>query len=187
MIRINAQVDSELAKFASKQVPFAVSVALNRTAIEARDEVREGLPKRFRLRNNWTRGGIQTRTSTKTNLVARVLAPGYMELQETGGTRTATKSKMLAAPAEPTSGVTPKSKRPRALIDSGKGFILKLRDGRRAVFERYGKKRKEIRIAYWLTEDQQYEERFDFADTVESRVNRRFSTNFAAALSHAMA
>lgn len=187
MIRITAQLDEAMSHLAGRQLPFAASLALNRTAMEARDEVREGLPQRFKLRNNWTRRGVQVRTSNKANLVASVLAPGYMEIQETGGTRTPTRSRLLAAPAQAMQGdrVIPRSKRPRALIDSGKAFLLTLKDGRRAIFQRYGKKRKDIRLAYWLTEDQQYEDRFEFAKTVESKVARRFSVNFAAALAQA--
>ena len=188
MIRITAQLDSNLAKFAGKQLPYAASVALNRTAVGARDLVRDNLPKRFRLRNNWTKGGVQARTSTKSNLMARVLAPEYMLIQETGGTRQPTKSKLLAAPAEAmqSNRVTPKAKRPRALIASGKGFILDMGNGDAGVFERYGRKRGQIRLLYWLTDDQQYEQRFEFQRDVSAYVQGKFSVNFATAVADAL-
>lgn len=187
MIRLAAQIDSNLAKVAGRHLPFAVSKALNRTAVEARDAVREQLPKRFKLRNNWTKGGIQARTSTKTDLVARVLAPEYMLIQETGGTRQPTKSKLLAAPTEALQGNSPiaKARRPRALISSGKAFAMKI-GGSTALFERYGKKRDQIRLLYWFTEDQQYEERFEFVPTVNAKVSQRFSVNFAAAVAESL-
>lgn len=187
MIRLTAQIDSNLAQFAGKQLPYVTSLALNRTAIGARDLVRENLPKRFRLRNNWTRGGIQARTSSKTDLMARVLAPDYMLIQETGGTREPVKSRLLAAPAADLRGSRgiPRAKRPRALIDAGKAFVLPMGAGA-GVFERYGKKRGQIRLLYALTPDQGYEERFNFEDDIRGHVESRFSTNFATALAEAM-
>jgi hypothetical protein len=187
MIRLTAQIDSRLSEFAGSQAPFIASLALNRTAVGARDLVRENLPKRFRLRNNWTRGGIQTRTSTKANLVAHVLAPDYMLIQETGGERQPATSRLLAAPSEAmqSNRVTPKSKRPRALL-AGKGFIIDMGGGEAGVFTRYGKKRGQIRLMYWLTDAQQYEERFEFERDVSAYVQGRFSVNFATALADAL-
>lgn len=187
MIRLNAQLDSNLAKFAGNQMPFAASLALNRTAVGARDLVRGNLPRRFTLRNGWTQGGVQARTSTKTNLVARVLAPDYMAIQETGGERRPTKSKMLAAPGKALQGPTviPKTKRPRALL-KGKAFIIGMPDGDAGVFERHGKKRGQIKLLYWLTGEQGYEERFEFQSDVQDYVQGKFSVHFAAALADAM-
>jgi hypothetical protein len=187
MIRLTAQIDSRIAEFAGSQAPFIASLALNRTAVGARDLVRENLPKRFRLRNNWTRGGIQTRTSTKANLVAHVLAPDYMLIQETGGERQPATAKLLAAPSEAMQSdrVTPKSKRPRALL-AGKGFMIDMGGGKAGVFTRHGKKRGQIRLMYWLSDTQQYEERFEFERDVSAYVQGRFSVNFSAALAEVL-
>lgn len=184
MIRITAQIENRLADMAGRQLPFVASLALNRTATGARDVVKGNLPSRFTLRNRWTVGGIQARTSTKTNLVAQVMAPGYMQIQETGGTRTPLESKLLAAPTDAIKGkrVIPKAKRPRALIESGKGFILPLKDGSAGVFKRYGKKRGQIRLLYALTPDQSYDERFMFEADVEGYVKAQYSVHFADAL-----
>lgn len=187
MIRLTAQLDANLAQFAGRQAPFIASVALNRTAVGARDVVRDNLPKRFRLRNNWTRGGIQTRTSNKTNLVARVLAPDYMLIQETGGTRQPSTSRLLAAPSKDmqSNSVTPKAKRPRALL-ADRAFIIDMGNGDAGVFLRYGKKRGQIKLLWWLSDDQQYEDRFQFETDVRDYVQDRFSSNFVAAMSEAL-
>lgn len=184
MIRITTQLDNNLAAVAGKQLPYVTSVALNRTAIGARDLVRENLPTRFRLRNNWTKGGIQARTSSKTDLVASVVAPGYMAIQETGGDRTPEAGRTLSAPVEQakSSRVIPKGKRPRALL-AGKAFTIRMRDGDAGVFRRQGK---DIKLLWWFTDQQSYEERFDFEADVKQHVNDRFSTNFAAALAQAL-
>ena len=189
MIRITAHLDNaDFADFAGRQAPFIASKALNKTAVGARDLVRENLPKRFRLRNNWTKGGVQARTSNKANLTAHVMAPGYMEIQETGGDRHPSASRLLAAPSKAmqTGRVTPRAKRPKALIASGKGFVLNMGNGDAGVFKRYGKKRGQIRLMYWLTDEQQYEERFEFERDVTEHVETRFSKNFAAALAEHM-
>lgn len=183
MIRITAQIENRLADMAGRQLPFVASVALNRTAVGARDLVKGNLPKRFTLRNRWTVGGIQARTSSKTNLVAQVSAPGYMQIQETGGTRTPLESKMLAAPTDAVKGkrVIPKAKRPRALL-SDRAFIIRMRNGEAGVFLRYGKKRGQIKLMWWLSDDQQYEERFEFERDVHDYVQDRFNANFVAAM-----
>lgn len=188
MIRINAQIDNELAAVATKQVPFAASLALNKTAIGARNAVRGNLPKRFKLRNQWTMRGIQATMSTKGNLTALVTAPGYMQIQETGGQRTSQPGRTLMAPAEAlqTGRVVPKKKRPRALL-ADKAFILQMRGGDAGVFLRYGKKRSSIRLLWWLTDDQKYDDRFKFEQDVNDYVQDRFGAEFAAAMEQAVA
>jgi len=187
MIQITAQLENDLADLAGKQLPFVTSLALNRTTVEARDLVRGNLPKRFKLRNNWTKNGIQAQTSNKNSLVARVMAPGYMGIQETGGTRTPERSKLLAAPSKAIQGnrVPPKSKRPKALL-SDRAFIIDMKNGDAGVFMRYGKKRGQIKLLWWLTDDQQYDERFEFERDVNDYVQDRFSANFLAAMTEAL-
>ena len=185
MINIAAQISNELDAIAAKQVPFAASLALNRTATGARDAVRANLPKRFRLRNTWTQRGIQARPSTKRNLMALLTAPGYMRIQEDGGIKHPSASRMLAGPTDElqTGRVIRKAMRPKALMHGGKGFILPTGNGGAGVFQR---KRKQIRMLYALTAEQHYEERFHFEDDVHAHVGQNFSQNFADALAQAM-
>lgn len=185
MINIAAQIANELDAIAAKQVPFAASLALNRTATGARDVVRGNLPKRFRLRNQWTQRGIQAKPSTKRNLMALLTAPGYMQIQETGGLKHPNVSRLLAAPTDELQGnrVIRKSMRPRAVMSQGKGFVLPTGSGRAGVFQR---KRKQIRMLYALTPDQHYDERFHFEDDVREHVGLHFSANFRDALAQAL-
>lgn len=178
-IRILAQVDNSLLKLAGQQSAFITSAALNRTAIGARDRVRDNLPKRFALRNGWTRGGVQARTGNKTSLTVSVLAPGYMALQETGGDRRPVEGRLLASPSSrlQSSRLIPKSKRPRALLD-GKAFFVDMPDGDVGVFMRYGRKRKSIRLLWWLTPEQEYSDRFEFERDVNDYVQDRFPSAF---------
>ena len=186
MIRLTAQLDSNLAAIAGKQMPFVASVALNRTAVGGRDLVRGNLPKRFTLRNHWTRGGVQARMSTKTDLVARVVAPDYMAIQETGGKREPTKTRLLAAPSDAvrSNHVIPRERRPRAML-SDRAFIIDMPGSAAGVFLRYGKKRGQIRLMWWLSPEQSYEERFEFERDLRGYVAGQFSVHFAAALAAA--
>lgn len=188
MIRLMAQIDSNLAQLAGKQLPYAASVALNRTAVGARDRVRENLPSKFNLRNNWTRGGVQALMSTKGNLSATIKAPDYMSIQETGGTKRPTKSKLLAAPAagvQSSNQIIPKSKKPRALL-SDRAFVIGMPGGDAGIFMRYGKGRGQIRLLWWLSPDQQYDDIFEFETDVRDYVQDRFSANFVAAMMEAL-
>ncbi len=187
MIRITAHLDSQLAELAGNHLPFAVSVAVNRTAVGARDVVRGNLPKRFRLRNQWTQRGVQVRAGNKSSPMALVVAPDYMAIQETGGTRTPERSHLLAAPADAvrSPSVIPRSKRPRGLMASG-GFLLDMGDGEAGLFKRTSR-RAPPRLMWWLGADQQYRPRFGFEDDVRQHVEARFATHFAAAVSGALA
>lgn len=186
MINITAKIDNELANI-SGQMPFVTSLALNKTAIGARDTIRAKLPEKFKLRNQWTSRGIQVKTSNKTNLLAVLSAPGYMQIQETGGERKPERSKLLAAPSDVlrTGRVIPKSKRPRALIDKGDAYIVGMKDGDAAVFGRSGRGRKQSRLLYWLSATQEYEARFDFEKDAREYFEHKFTDNFALALAFA--
>ncbi len=189
-IEITAKIDNELAQAAGKHLPFAASLALNNAAVGSRDLVRSNLPSRFTLRNKWTHGGIQAKTGNKRNLTAHVLAPSYMRLQEEGGSRSPLESKMLAAPTDAIAGprVISRAKRPGALIDAGKAFVLPFRSsGDAGVFQRYGKGKGKIRLLYVLSDRQEYDERFQFEEDVRSYVQSQFNEHFRDAVIKTMA
>lgn len=181
-IELMAQVRADMARLAKNQLPYVTSLAVNKTAIGARDFVRRELPTKFTLRNNWTRMGVQARTGNKADPTAYVRAPGYMAIQETGGTRAPTRSRLLAAPVGvKSSSLIPRAKRPRALL-GGKAFVIDMKGGDAGVFVRYGKKRGQIRLLWWLSDEQKYQEAFEFEADVRAHVEARFGANFVAAL-----
>lgn len=187
MIRMSAQIDSELANLAGKQLPFIASQALNRTAIGARDKVRANLPKRFRLRNNWTRGGIRAQMSSRANLEAAVVAPDYMGVQETGGERTSDRNRLLSAPSTniQTGRVIPKSKRPKAAL-KGRAFFIDQGGGDVGLFQRVGRKGRKLRLLWWMTQEQEYDERFNFESDVSDYVSERFGPTFVSTFAAAL-
>lgn len=178
MIQITAQIENELAKIADKQLPFVTSRALNTTAIGARDLVRSNLPKRFKLHGTWTIRGVQAKMSSKNNLIAQVLAPGYLSIHETGGMRKPEKSSMLAAMAP---NVAKKQIRVR-----DKTFRKDMGNGHDAVFKRVGRKGRKIKMIAWLSNEHSYDERLHMGDDVNAYVQSKFSNNFADALAKAL-
>lgn len=145
------------------QVPFALSQALNRTAVKARDEQRQALGSRFTLRSRGLVRGFQVNPSSKRQGIARMRAEvgtrdAFWLLQETGGIKRPRAGGHLAIPTKALrrtkTGKIPKARRPRALgpkahaIESaafGKALALQKttrRDRRRVLYFR----RKQARI-----------------------------------------
>lgn len=163
-----------------RQLPFALSVAINRVAVGARDEVREGLGEKFTLRNQWTLRGIQVLAGSKANPVAFVRAPGYMAIQEAGGVRPGA----WAVPSpDLRGGVIPKAERPKQQLASG-AFELPLRKGGTGIFRRDGGR---LRLMWWKRSGHDYEARFGLAEDVTAYVEQRFPAAFSLAMQQAVA
>lgn len=65
------QVQAALQKAAS-QVPFALATAMNKTAIKAKDAVRNEMPKVFDRPTPWVLNSLRVKFATKTNLQAEL-------------------------------------------------------------------------------------------------------------------
>jgi hypothetical protein len=178
MIQITAQLDNDLAALAGRHLPFVASLALNRTANGARDEVRDNLPQRFRLKRASIPKAIKVLASTKADLTAHVIAPGFLAIHETGGEMQPTSSSLLAAKPE---GVTT-----RALRNRSGTFRRDMGDGHDAVFKRTGRKGRGIKLMAWLSPEHDFEQRLHMEDDVREHVSRRFAPNFAEALAFAL-
>ncbi|MBF0138605.1 MAG: hypothetical protein HQL65_20450 [Magnetococcales bacterium] len=112
---------------AEKQMRFAASVALTKTAQDAQEEVKRQLPKRFKIRTGWLAKGIRIRAARKEKLSASILVKdAFMELQESGGERKSTSGKSMGIPigARPDEmSVTRPSKYPGELLKKTRYFI----------------------------------------------------------------
>lgn len=189
---MNIQVNVNEASLAShaKQIPFAIAMALTRVAQDAQSEIRAQLPSRFNLRNGWTRRKIEISPARKDYLESAVLAPDYLYKQEVGATEYPRGGRRYLAAPGPAIGndrIAPKSKRPRALISSGKAFFIEIRNGKEAaIAQRRGRKRYPLNILWWLTSKQRNDDRFKFAITVQRTVEKRFAMRFEEAVNHAI-
>ena len=150
-----AKATEYLSDVAAKRIPDAAAKALTRTAFDARDAVRDGLPERFNLRRPWISRGVGVTPAKPRTLMAEVWSRDrFMALQETGGTKTG----KLAIPVGPMAQtaqtrVIPKSQWPGQVMAKKNVFY---RAG--AVFERRDEKR--ILALYLLRRQQKVEPRF---------------------------
>ena len=172
-----AEATEYLSDMARRRVPDAAAKALTRTAYDARDAVRDSLPKRFNLRRPWVSRGIGVTPATPRTLMAAVWSRDrFMALQETGGSKTG----KLAIPVGPMAQIAqtrviPKSQWPRQMLAKKHVFY---RAG--TVFERVGGRR--IRALYLLRRQQRVAPRFGMADTVRSVALREYQRQMERAL-----
>ena len=114
-----------------KQMRFAATMALTKTAQDAQQEVMRQLPERFTIRTGFLKSGVRYRPADKNdrNMVSRVVdLDSFMALQETGGDKRQYSGKDMAVPigARPTPlSTTPLSKWPSALLAKlGRGYFV---------------------------------------------------------------
>lgn len=105
----------DLNEKVAKQIPYAISKALNQLAYDGREDAVDRLHKVFTVRNEFVERGVQVTRSTKKNLTAIIGIEdrrGFMEDQIDGGPRHPSADKAgsavpVAARAKPTDKVTP--------------------------------------------------------------------------------
>lgn len=187
-----------LDQLGKKQLPFAFSKTLNETMkAVAKYTVARTYPRAFDVRNKgffkaamFTGDAVRWATKTKLRASARDrFDRGNLQLHATGGTRRA-RSGSMAIPSRYTKATrgargVRKNLRPRAVVDTPKGFID--RDGPRdAIYQRYGRGGKQVRLLYVLQPSAKIRKRFRFYEDAE-RITRQvspklFTRNFAHAV-----
>ena len=197
------RLSRSLDQVGRKQLPFAFAKTLNETmkAVE-KYTVARTYPRAFDVRNraffraamfgNSKKHGNAVKWATKTKL--RVSARdrfdrGNLQLHATGGTKRA-RSGRIAIPSRFTKATrgargVRKALRPRAVVNTPKGFID--RDGPRdAIYQRYGRDGKQVRLLYVLHRSAKIPKRFRFYEDAE-RITRSVSpTLFRKNLSQAL-
>ncbi len=200
-MNITVKVDADAAirsvkGIADSQLPFAIALALTKTAEDVRNEIVTGLPGKFTLRNTWwrarTRYGFNVGVAKKHDHRAWVFtrAP-WMGLQETGGIKTP-RGKMIAIPTSnvrrtKTQMIT-RGQRPGALLRKGKrkGFFAETKSGQLAIFQRTGRHRYPIRAMYQLRPTAKISERLRMVRTAQETVPKVWEKNFTDAFNEAI-
>lgn len=174
-----------------KQLPYATASSINSTCFDIRDNtVKRTYRKAFKVRNrNFARASFRVGRASKRKLEGRVydrLGREWLERQAQGGTKTPEGSN-LAIPTRNTkrtaSGRIGKAKRPRNLRNA---FVADLHGRGKAVYQRYGRKGKHIRLAYVLKPKARVEQRFDFYEDARRVVDKTFAGHFAKAFAFAV-
>jgi len=185
------EVVFSLSTLKAKQLPFATSLGLNLTLKDAQDEVREQLPKRFKVRRPWVVRGVQVKPSNKNRLWGSVeQRDPFMALQESGGVKTP-RGRAIAVPVGALARlaktrVLTKGRRPAAQLKKKNVYRGETKKGVPAIIKR-GTKRKRAEVLYLLIQTARIEPRFGFVDTVNKTVRKRWERNFGKALARAIA
>ena len=181
------KLSRSLDQVGRKQLPFAFAKTLNQTmkAVE-KYTVARTYPRAFDVRNRaffkaamFTGSAVRRATKTKLRVSARDrFDRSNLQLHATSGTKRA-KSGRIAIPSRFTKAArgargVRKVLRPRAVVDSPKGFID--RDGPRdAIYQRYGRGGSKVRLLYVLQPSARIRKRFRFYEGAE-RITRAVST-----------
>ena len=192
------KLSRSLDQVGRKQLPFAFAKTLNETmkAVEKYTAART-YPRAFDARNRaffraamFMDTAVKRATKTKLRVSARDrFDRGNLQLHATGGTKRA-RSGRIAIPSRFTKATrgprgVRKNLHPRAVVDTPKGYIG--RDGPRdAIFQRFGRGGKQVRLLYVLHGSAKIRKRFRFYEDAE-RITRAvsptlFTRNFAHAV-----
>ena len=184
----------------------ALSTALTKTALQARDGVRQGVKQRFTLRHESFILRIKITPSNPSSLTAEVRVDlDFMGLQESGGIKVSRKGggHFIAVPMAPElkgSRAIPPSLRPafllrnadinggpkrfpgkRALATYGVGFILRV-GNKHFIVSRVRPGRLGLKFWYYLAPSTVIHPRLFMKQTVERVVGQNLQTNLRTAL-----
>ena len=193
------KLSRSLDQVGRKQLPFAFAKTLNQTMkAVGKYTVARTYPRAFDVRNKgffkaamFTGDAVRWATKTKLRVSARDrFDRGNLQLHATGGTKRA-RSGRIAIPSRYVgsrrlkSGKVKPALLPRAVVNTPKGFID--REGPRdAIYQRYGRGGKQVRLLYVLHRSAKISKRFRFYEDAE-RITRSvspklFRKNFSPAI-----
>jgi len=190
----NANVVQKALQGFSKQLPFAMSQALNATAFDVRKQIVDRTyPQAFNVRNKrFASAMFRVDKATKRKLSASVfdrLGKDYMVKQAEGGIKRP-RGNNIAIPGRQNqrtgTGKIPRSRQPRTLLSNGKAYKTKLRSGQPAIVQPHGRgKNKKLKVMYVLEQTARIPQRFDFYQDANKVSRRNFEKNFNKAFAKA--
>ncbi len=189
-----------------KQLPFAESVAINKTAFLVQDkEISNIEDGRFNLRSKWyqkrKRFGVNVKPSNKRNLLANIFSrAAWLEKQEKGGTKVGSKktplvggSKLLMPAKDIRKKKTrliPKKFSPAKLLANPKKNRVFFVDtpGGGLILQRKGKgKNSKARVIFFVEDRARVPAVLEFEKTGQKVVNKVYRKEFGKALAFAIA
>lgn len=171
------------------QVPFALALALTEAANITKQALVDEWPQHITQRNpSFIKRALQVKPATKHDLRVEIyddLGKANLELHADGGTERA-KSK-FAIPVENNirrgaRGVL-RSKWPRSLANS---FVADLRGKGAALWVRYGRNGRRLRLMYTLRSAVEVKKDVPFRETFAEAMMRELRKSFPAAMARAM-
>ena len=179
-----------LSRIQKRQIPFATSNAINRTAFDGQRELKKQAGIKFILRNRFVESGFFVIKASKRKLTARVLVGKgreFLSYQVFGGTKTGQGS--IAIPVKirsnPRQKIT-RGKKPRAVLAKPRHFIATIGTGQRGIFRRRTKKRLPISRVFDLEQSVKIKPRFPFFKIVGGIVKSKFKRHLEQSLKEAL-
>lgn len=194
MIRIRLDLDlgpwrAWTDALVSREIPFAVAVALTRTARDARATLAAELPQHFQIRTPYTARRLRFTQATKRSWSAEVgHLSEYMKLQTEGG-RKLPRKRVVGVPTAKLrqgspSGATTRNLWPSKLVKQG-AFTLPTRSGSLALYRRL--QDGSLERLYVLAQSVDVKARWSFYETVERVARERWPINFQEAMTAGVA
>ncbi len=186
-IETNAKDIQSYIDSAGKQLPFALSKAINSTADRIREATLKGANDVLTLRGTWwkprSKYGFNVRPSTKRNLTAEIYTKAdWMVQHEDGGIKTA--KGLIAIPTidvkRNKKDIITKGNRPRNIKNA---FKVTTKQGNSFIAKRV---RGKLVILYWLENKATIKGVFKFHDIAKQTFDKHFESDFRDAVDYAL-
>jgi hypothetical protein len=188
----------DLGFMASRQVPFAVAVALTEVGKDSRQAVAASLRQHFQIRSPWIERGIRYTPASKRDWPNTHTTIGsrdwFMADQETGGVRRPRGGHRLPIPggdlrSQPSERIT-RARWPSRLLRKRAYFINRLtsgpRAGREAVLQRDTAERYPLRVLHVFAGKVNVRPRLHMRETVTGVVAATYQMHFTRALARSL-
>ena len=185
------KLSKQLRGIQKKQIPFATSVALNRTADKARDDL-SGSMKRYldKPTRNVLLYALRAIHSKKTRLVSEVTTvpwASFLWYQVHGGTEHRENKPLVAPVNQGRVNAFGNIKGKRRNLIKKRDYLGKTRSGDQAVFRDEGRgKNKRPRLQFIFKDRLTYRPRWPFFKVARASVSKNFTPFFRRAIDQAL-
>lgn len=181
----------KMTAFEKKQVPFALSLALNNTANLAKVEAQRQMPDYLDRPTRFTINSVAVVSSKKTNLVAKVLIKDiqakYLGVNINGGAVSKRIAKPVNIPLNKFGNIRSLKggKKIKELMAKGDAFIGDV-NGVNGLWLR-ANKGTGLKLLVRFEKSQQYDKKYPFKDIVIKEARKNIEREFSKAMTHAVA
>ena len=197
MIQIDVRADlkrmtDRLTDVQKQQVPYATSVALNKTIRDLQQIEKSGMPEDIDRPTPFTVRGIQYKKSTKANLEAKVFIEQkraeYLQWTVHGGTRKPRRKVLIIGLTERNQyGNTPGFRQFRTRLLAKKHHFEATMGTTHGIWKRIGKQRNDIQLVALYSRQADYTKTYRFGRRAFRSAGGLFRKYFTAAIETAIA
>ncbi len=188
-LQLQDNASKSLMQIAGRQVPFALALALTRTAQKAQRDIRNHIDDKFviRKKSGGFKNSIRIKPATKKTLQAEVYSMAdFAALQQTGGVKKPRDGRLAIPAYNNIKEVKRKtSKRSPAGYLADGAFIIRLKSGQQAIAKHF--KGRDLRILYFLRKTADVSKRLEMIETARRTVGTEFAIMFNKTLRDVLA